>query len=83
MLRRYDPDAGRVLFNGHDARDLSLASLRQQIGLVPQGSLLLACSIKENIKIADLEASDDAVEAASRLADAHGFIERLPMERLA
>jgi ATP-binding cassette, subfamily B, bacterial len=78
VLRLYDPDAGRVLFDGHDARDLGLASLRRQIGVVPQESLLLAASIKDNIKVADPEASDDDIVAAARLADAHGFIEPLP-----
>ena len=79
VLRLYDPDAGRILFDGHDVRDLGLASLRRQIGVVPQESLLLAGSIKENIRVGDPEASDDDIIAAARLADAHGFVERLPM----
>jgi ATP-binding cassette, subfamily B, bacterial len=78
LLRLYDPAAGRLLFDGLDARDLTLRSLRRQIGVVPQESLLLAASVAENIRIADTEASDADVEAAARLADAHGFIARLP-----
>ncbi len=78
LLRLYDPTSGRVLFDGLDARDLTLRSLRRQVGVVPQESLLLAASVAENIRIADAEASDAAVEAAARLADAAGFIERLP-----
>lgn len=78
LLRLYDPSSGRILFDGLDARDLTLRSLRRQIGVVPQDSLLLAASVAENIRIADAEASDADVEAAARLADAHGFIELLP-----
>lgn len=78
LLRLYDPTSGRVLFDGQDARDLTLRSLRRQIGVVPQESPLLATSVAENIRIVDTEASDADVETAARLADAHGFIERLP-----
>lgn len=78
VLRLYDPTDGRILLDGLDPRDLKLASLRRQIGVVPQESLLLAASVRENIKIACPDADDAAVEAAARLADAHGFIERLP-----
>jgi ATP-binding cassette subfamily B protein len=78
LLRLYEPTSGRVLFDGLDARTLTLRSLRRQIGVVPQESLLLRASVAENIRIADAEASDADVAAAARLADAHGFIERLP-----
>ncbi len=79
VLRLYDPDGGRVLFDGLDARTLRLASLRLQIGIVPQESLLLRASIRDNIRITAPEADDAKVEAAAVLADAHGFIERLPL----
>jgi ATP-binding cassette subfamily B protein len=78
VLRLYDPGSGRILFDGLDARSLQLASLRRQIGIVPQESLLLRASIRDNIRIAAANADDAMVEAAAVLADAHGFIERLP-----
>jgi ATP-binding cassette subfamily B protein len=78
VLRLYDPGGGRILFDGLDARTLKLASLRRQVGIVPQESLLLHASIRDNIRIATPDADDAMIEAAAVLADAHGFIERLP-----
>ncbi len=79
LLRLYDPDAGRVLIDGVDVRDFTLASLRAQIALVPQENLLLAATLRENIAIgAGRSIQDDEVEAAARLANAHAFIMDLP-----
>lgn len=79
LLRLYDPDRGRITVDGHDIRDLTLASLRQQIDLVPQDTVLFAASLHDNIALAaGREVSRDEVEQAARLANAHDFIERLP-----
>lgn len=76
--RFYDVRAGRVLVDGHDVRDVELRSLRQQIGIVPQETLLFSSSVGENIRYGRLEASDEEVVAAARAANAHEFIMALP-----
>ena len=79
VLRLYDPIAGRVTIDGHDVRDATVQSLRRQIDYVPQDTLLFAGSVHDNLAMAaarDITRSE--VEAAARLADANGFIERLP-----
>jgi len=72
--RLHDPDSGRVLIDGQDIRDYTLASLRAQISFVMQDTLLFATSIRENIALGSPGASDDAIREAARLAGAHGFI---------
>jgi ATP-binding cassette subfamily B protein len=76
--RFYDPTAGRVLIDGQDIRQVTLDSLRKQIGLVLQSSLLFSASVKENIAYGRPGASDDEVVAAAKAAQAHEFILRLP-----
>jgi subfamily B ATP-binding cassette protein MsbA len=76
--RFFDPTGGRILIDGHDIRDLSLKSLRAQIGLVPQEVYLFGSTVRENILYGDLDASEDQVIAAARAANAHDFIEQLP-----
>jgi subfamily B ATP-binding cassette protein MsbA len=76
--RFYDVQAGSVRVDGHDVRELTLASLRRQIGIVPQETLLFSGSVRENIRYGRLEASDTEVEAAARAANAHDFILALP-----
>jgi subfamily B ATP-binding cassette protein MsbA len=76
--RFYDVQAGSVRVDGHDVRDVTLASLRRQIGIVPQETLLFSGSVQENIRYGRLEASDTEVEAAARAANAHEFILALP-----
>jgi ATP-binding cassette subfamily B protein len=78
LLRLYEPTAGRLLVDGHDLRALTLASLRRQVAVVLQESVLFATSIRENIAYGDPAASPQAVEVAARLANAHDFIARLP-----
>jgi ATP-binding cassette subfamily B protein len=78
MPRLYDPAAGRVLVGGHDARDVTLASLRDQFSIVLQDPLLFSTTIRENIAYGRPGASDDEVEQAARDANAHDFIRRLP-----
>jgi subfamily B ATP-binding cassette protein MsbA len=76
--RFYDVQAGSVRVDGHDVRDVTLASLRRQIGIVPQETLLFGGSVRENIRYGRLEASDPEVEAAAMAANAHAFIAALP-----
>jgi ABC-type multidrug transport system fused ATPase/permease subunit len=76
--RFYGPKRGRVMLDRRDVRDVTLKSLRQQVSVVLQEPLLFSGTIKENIRYGRLEASDEEVLAASRAANAHDFIERLP-----
>lgn len=78
LQRLWDPSSGRVLIDGQDLRDVSLESLRRSIGVVFQESMLFNRSIRENLLIGRPEASDDELERACRLADAHEFIVRQP-----
>ncbi|WP_404790651.1 ABC transporter ATP-binding protein [Altericista sp. CCNU0014] len=79
ILRLYDPTEGRILIDGKDIRSYKLESLRQQISVVMQDSVLFAVSIRENITYGRLGASDREVERAARLANAHDFIMDLPL----
>ena len=79
--RFYDVDGGRVLVDGHDVRDVQLQSLRQQIGIVMQETLLFADTVRANIAYGRPGATDAEIRAAARAARADEFIERLP-ERL-
>ena len=78
LLRFYDPQGGRVTLDGHDLRNLSLVSLRDQISVVLQDSVLFATSIRENIAYGRLDSSEDEILAAARAAGADSFIRRLP-----
>jgi len=78
LLRLYDPVRGRVMIDGADLRDYTLGSLRRQIAVVLQESVLFATSVRENILYGFPGAPDEDVERAARLADAHGFICELP-----
>ncbi|TBR60944.1 ABC transporter ATP-binding protein [Mastigocladus laminosus UU774] len=78
LLRLYDPLEGRILVDGHDLREYKLHSLRQQISVVLQESILFAASIRDNIAYGCLQASDQEIEQAARLANAHDFIMELP-----
>ncbi len=78
LLRFYDPQQGRVMIDGHDLRDLTLYSLREQIGIVTQESFLFHDSIYENIRFGRLEATKAEIEEAARLAHAHDFIMAQP-----
>jgi len=76
--RFYDVSRGVVRVDGHDVRSVDLASLRRQIGIVLQTSLLFSASVRENIAFGRPDASMEAVIAAARAAQAHEFISRLP-----
>ena len=78
IARFYDVNEGRVLVDGTDVRSVTAASLRRQMGIVPQNSFLFAGTVAENIRYGRLEASDEEVEAAARLVNAHDFIAGLP-----
>ncbi|MGH2350558.1 MAG: ABC transporter ATP-binding protein, partial [Chloroflexota bacterium] len=76
--RFYDATAGRVLVDGHDVRDVTLASLRQHVAIVPQDSFLFSRSVKENIQFGKPESQVSLVQFAAERAQAHRFIQRLP-----
>ncbi|MDQ3697702.1 MAG: ABC transporter ATP-binding protein/permease [Gemmatimonadota bacterium] len=78
LLRLYDPHDGRVLIDGEDIRRYTLESLRAQISVVLQEPLLFAASVRENIAYGAPDVGEDAIIAAARLANAHGFISALP-----
>ena len=78
LQRLWDPTAGRVLIDGQDIRDVTLESLRRAIGVVFQESLLFNRSIRENLLIGRPDATQEELERACRLADAHEFIIRQP-----
>lgn len=76
--RLYEPNAGRLLLDGHDLQTLDLKFLRQQIGIVPQEPVLFDVSIKDNIRYGCPSATDEAVYAAAQAANIHEFIVSLP-----
>jgi subfamily B ATP-binding cassette protein MsbA len=76
--RFYDPKMGRITLDGHDIRDVTLKSLREQIGIVPQEPVLFGTTVLQNIAYGRLEASRAEIEEAARGANAHQFIEKLP-----
>jgi ABC-type multidrug transport system fused ATPase/permease subunit len=76
--RFYDPSAGRVLVDGHDVRDVTMASLRQHVAIVPQDSFLFSRSLRENIQFGKPDAGVSLVEFAAERAQAHRFIQNLP-----
>lgn len=76
--RFYDIDEGAILIDGHDIRDVTLHSLRENIGIVPQDSILFSGSVRENIMYGRKGASDAEMIEAAHMAHAHEFIERLP-----
>ncbi len=78
LLRLYDPQQGRILFDGRDIRELRLDDYRRQLATVLQEPFLFGISVAENIRTGNLSASDDQVRAAARAAEADRFIERLP-----
>jgi ABC-type multidrug transport system fused ATPase/permease subunit len=77
VARFYDPVEGRVLVDGHDLREVSAASLRQQMGIVPQEAFLFSGTIGENIAFGKPDATAEEVEEAARAVGAHEFIAAL------
>ncbi|MEU6351788.1 ABC transporter ATP-binding protein [Streptomyces sp. NPDC047072] len=78
LLRFYDPDAGGIYLDGVPLRDLPLARLRAYVTLLPQETLVLHDTVRANIACGRPGASEQAIVAAARAADAHEFIVRLP-----
>jgi ATP-binding cassette subfamily B protein len=76
--RFYDPTQGRITIDGHDLREVTLDSLRSQIGIVLQETTLFAGTIRENIAFGRPDASLEEIQAAARAAAAHEFIESFP-----
>jgi ABC-type multidrug transport system fused ATPase/permease subunit len=76
--RFYDASEGRVVLDGVDVRDLRLAELRGAIGVVSQDPFLFSASVRENIAFGRPDATDEEVERAARMAQAHEFIQALP-----
>ena len=76
--RFYDVSAGSVRLDGYDVRDVTLASLRSQIGVVMQSSLLFSGPVRDNIAYGKPDATQEEIEAAARAAQAHEFISALP-----
>jgi ATP-binding cassette, subfamily B, bacterial len=77
LARFYDPRAGRLTIDGHDLRDVTQASLRRQLGIVPQEGFLFAGTVTENIAFGRPDASPDQVVQAAQTVGAHEFILRL------
>jgi ATP-binding cassette subfamily B protein len=78
LLRFYDPQQGSITLDGVAVRDLGLHALREAIGIVPQDTVIFAADAMENIRYGRVDATDDEVIAAARLAAAHEFIDKLP-----
>jgi ATP-binding cassette subfamily B protein len=78
LLRLYDPTRGQILIDGRDLRTYTVASLRAQVSVVLQETILFAASFRENIAHGSPGASPAAIEEVARLANAHDFIRALP-----
>jgi ATP-binding cassette, subfamily B, multidrug efflux pump len=78
LMRFYDVTAGELKIDGHDIRDYQLSGLRKRIGVVLQDTFLFSGTIMENIRYGRLEATDEEVIAAAKMASAHRFIKHLP-----
>ncbi|MGA7932451.1 MAG: ATP-binding cassette domain-containing protein, partial [Kovacikia sp.] len=78
LPRFYDPQEGQILVDGVDIRDITLASLRRQIGIVPQETILFTGTIAQNIAFGQAEFDQQAVQEAARIANAHQFIVEFP-----
>ncbi len=78
LPRLYEPEKGRILIDGYDISKLQLSSVRRQIGIVPQDSLLFDGSIRENISLTSPDTTSEEIAEAARIAGAHDFIMELP-----
>ena len=78
LPRFYDVTDGSITIDGHDIRHVTLDSLREQVGIVPQETVLFNGSVYDNILYGRLDATQEEVEAAARAANAHNFIMELP-----
>ena len=78
MQRLWDPVEGRITLDGHDLRDITLESLRRNVGVVFQEALLFNRSIRDNLLVGRPDATQEDIERACRMAEAHDFISRKP-----
>src|ERR687893_1649044 len=78
LLRFYDPQVGAVRLDGHDLRSLTLSSLRDNVAVLLQETLVFDGTVRENIAYGKAEASEEEIVDAAKAADAHGFVEALP-----
>ena len=78
LLRLYDTESGRILVDGYDIAKVELYSLRRQIGVVPQDTLLFDGTVQENIALTNPEATTEEIIEAAQIAVAHEFIMTLP-----
>lgn len=78
LPRFYDPQAGQIFIDGIDIRDVTLHSLRRQIGIVPQETTMFSGTVAQNIAFGQAEFNLSAVESAAKIANAHKFITQLP-----
>ncbi|HEY9616336.1 MAG TPA: ABC transporter ATP-binding protein [Microcoleaceae cyanobacterium] len=78
LPRFYDPQNGQILIDGIDVRDVTLSSLRRQIGIVPQETILFSGTIAQNIAFGQANFDLEAVQAAAKIANAHQFIIQFP-----
>lgn len=78
LLRLYETESGRILIDGYDIAKVELYSLRRQIGVVPQETLLFDGSVQENIALTNPDATTEEIIEAAQVACAHEFIMNLP-----
>ncbi|MBM6700042.1 ABC transporter ATP-binding protein [Bifidobacterium pullorum subsp. saeculare] len=78
LSRFYDVSEGSVTIDGHDVRDVTLASLRRQMGVMLQDTFIFSGNVRENIRYGRLDATDEDIEAAAKAVHAHEFIMELP-----
>lgn len=78
LMRFYDIDSGEIMIDGRRIEDYELNQLRERIGIVLQDTYLFSGTIMENIRYGRLEATDEEVVSAAKMASAHGFIKHLP-----
>ncbi len=79
MIQRfYDPDDGRILLDGKDIKTLNVGWLRSHIGIVSQEPVLFTGSIEENIRFGKPTATDQKIQTAAKIANAHDFIMEFP-----
>jgi ATP-binding cassette, subfamily B, multidrug efflux pump len=80
LTRFYDVNSGAILIDGRNIKDYKIGDLRRKIGIVLQDTFLFSGSILENIRYGRLDATDEEVVEAAKIASAHGFIKHLPMQ---
>ncbi|MDU6359071.1 MAG: ABC transporter ATP-binding protein [Clostridiales bacterium] len=78
LTKFYDIDSGLITIDGHDIQEVTRESLRKSIAMVLQDTYLFSESVRENIRYGNLDATDEEVEQAAKLANAHSFIKQLP-----